>query len=102
MKGERMNEGSGTQEGMGGLEEQLRERTALLTHPQPTAGVGSWVWYPHDNRNESSPHARRILGFRADAAAWGEPNLVFNAIHPDDRDEILRPAREPFAPRSRS
>ena len=97
-----MNEGSGTQEGMGGLEEQLRERTALLTHAQQIAGVGSWVWYPHDNRNEWSPYARRIFGFSDDAAESGDPNLFFNAIHPDDRDEIVRHAWESFATGSRS
>ena len=56
-----MEERSGTQPGTRALEEQLRERTALLNHAQEIAGVGSWVWYPNDNRNEWSPQARRIL-----------------------------------------
>src|SRR6266851_3906532 len=102
MKRERMEERGGTQPGTRALEEQLRERTALLNHAQQIAGVGSWVWYPHDNRNEWSPQARRIFGFSDEAAEAGDPDLFFDAIHPDDRDEIARHAWESFRAGSRS
>jgi len=44
-------------------ERRLRERTALLTHAQQVGGVGSWVFYPEENRVEWSPETKRIFGF---------------------------------------
>jgi PAS domain S-box-containing protein len=77
-------------------ERRLREQTALLSHAQQIAGVGSWAWYPLENRNEWSPEARRIYGLTDAQGEIGDPNLFFDIIHPDDRDEIVRKTWESF------
>jgi PAS domain S-box-containing protein len=77
-------------------ERRLREQTALLSHAQQIAGVGSWAWYPNENRNEWSPEARRIYGISDEQAESGDPALFFDVIHPEDRDEILRMSWESF------
>jgi PAS domain S-box-containing protein len=77
-------------------EHRLRQQSALLAHAQQIAGVGSWAWYPHECRNAWSPQARRIYGFSDEAAETGDPNLFFDLIHPDDRDEILAKTWDAF------
>ena len=77
-------------------EMRLRERTALLTRAQQIGGVGSWVYYPHENRDEWSPEARRIFGFSDEDANRCDPALFFGAIHPDDHDWLTTAAKEAF------
>jgi len=78
------------------VERQLRQQTAFLSHAQQIAGVGSWAWYPDENRNEWSPEARRIYGLTDEQADTGDPNLFFDVVHPDDRDEIVRNSWQSF------
>ena len=77
-------------------ERRLREQTALLSHAQQIAGVGSWAWYPNENRNEWSPEARRIYGISDEQAETGDPALFFDIVHPEDREEILRTSWDSF------
>jgi two-component system, cell cycle sensor histidine kinase and response regulator CckA len=78
-------------------ERRLQEGSALLSHAQQIAGVGSWAWYPRQNHNEWSPQARRIYGMTDAAADTGDPNLFFDLVHPDDRDEMMATCRSAFA-----
>ena len=78
-------------------EMRLRERTALLTRAQQIGGVGSWVYYPHENRDEWSPEARRIFGFSDEEADRCDPALFFGSVHPDDYDWLRKAANESFA-----
>ncbi len=77
-------------------EMRLRERTALLTRAQQIGGVGSWVFYPHEQRDEWSPEARRIFGFSDEEADRCDPALFFGAVHPDDYDWLTKAANESF------
>jgi two-component system, cell cycle sensor histidine kinase and response regulator CckA len=78
-------------------ERQLRERTMLLTHAQRIGGVGSWVFYPAENRDEWSPEAQRIYGFTDEEISRGDPSSFFDIIHPDDREWVMRETFESFA-----
>jgi PAS domain S-box-containing protein len=77
-------------------ERKLQERTALLNHAQQIGGVGSWAWYPLTDHNEWSPQARRIYGLTDEQAATGDANLFFDAIHPDDREEVMKHVWDAF------
>jgi diguanylate cyclase (GGDEF)-like protein/PAS domain S-box-containing protein len=78
-------------------QEQLREKTALLERAQQVGGVGSWVWYPSENRSVWSEETRRILGFSLEEAASQDPDLFFSSIHPDDREWFEPLGAESFA-----
>ena len=71
-------------------ERQLRDRTTLLTHAQQIGGVGSWVFYPRESRDEWSPEAQRIFGFTDEEVERGDPQSFFDVIHPDDREWVMQ------------
>ena len=75
-------------------EMQLRERTTLLTRAQHVGGVGSYVYYPHEDRDEWSPEARRIFGFDDDEADRGDPAMFYATVHSGDREWVERADRE--------
>jgi len=77
-------------------EEQLREQAAILAHAQQIAGVGSWVWYPRDNRHSWSPEAQRIYGISDADAAAGNPAAFFRIVHAEDREHIFRTSWDAF------
>jgi diguanylate cyclase (GGDEF)-like protein/PAS domain S-box-containing protein len=67
---------------------ELQETAALLERAQRVGGVGSWSWYPEQNREVWSDQARRIFGFTAEEAATEDPELFFGVVHPEDSDWI--------------
>ena len=71
-------------------ERELRQRTTLLTHAQQIGGVGSWVFYPREGRDEWSPEAQRIFGFTDEEVERGDPQSFFDVIHPDDREWVMQ------------
>jgi PAS domain S-box-containing protein len=77
-------------------ERRLRERTTLLTHAQQIGGVGSWVFYPQENRDEWSGEAQRIFGFTDAEVERGDPQTFFDTIHPDDREWVMKDTFEAF------
>jgi diguanylate cyclase (GGDEF)-like protein/PAS domain S-box-containing protein len=77
-------------------EVELREMTADLVRAQELGRIGSWAWYPQEGRNVWSDEARRIYGFTDEQIAAGDPDLFFNCVHPDDRDDVVRSAWEAF------
>jgi PAS domain S-box-containing protein len=78
-------------------ERQLQERTTLLTQAQQIGGVGSWVYYPRENRDEWSREAQRIFGLSDEEVAKGDPDSFFAIVHPDDRDWVMNQPWESFA-----
>ena len=76
------------------VEQTLRETAAELTRAQQLGRVGSWAWYPHENRNVWSEEAQRIYGLTAEEAETGDPALFFELVHPEEREEISRDLRQ--------
>jgi len=75
---------------------QVHEKTLLLERAQQVGGVGSWAWYPGENREVWSEEARRIFGFTQEEAAGGDPELFYGVVHPEDRDRIVGLTWESF------
>jgi PAS domain S-box-containing protein len=73
-------------------QEALRETAADLVRAQQLGRVGTWAWYPRENRNTWSAEARRIYGINDRDAATEDPDLYFGIIHPDDRESMTRKA----------
>jgi diguanylate cyclase (GGDEF)-like protein/PAS domain S-box-containing protein len=69
-------------------EEALNEKTGLLERAQQVGGVGSWAWYPAENREIWSDQARRIYGLSEAQAATEDPAHFYALLHPDDRERI--------------
>ena len=61
--------------------DELRDQRALLERAQEVGGVGSWIWYPGEDRVIWSEQALRIFGLE-DGASF------VDAIHPDDRERV--------------
>lgn len=77
--------------------DELLETAAELMRAQQLGRVGSWAWYPHENRNVWSPEARRIYGLTDEQADTGDPALFFDIVHPDEREEVSRSTWEAFS-----
>ena len=71
-------------------EDALAEQATLLDRSQVVGGVGSWIWYPDENRSLWSEQAARIYGFTPQEAASGRPELYFGVVHPDDYNRVVR------------
>jgi PAS domain S-box-containing protein len=81
---------------------EVHEKTLLLERAQQVGGVGSWAWYPGENREVWSEEAQRIFGFTPEEAASGDPELFYGVVHPDDRDRIVGLTWESFDTRTPS
>jgi diguanylate cyclase (GGDEF)-like protein/PAS domain S-box-containing protein len=77
--------------------DQLVATAAELMRAQQLGRVGSWAWYPHENRNVWSPEARAIYGLTDEQAEAGDPTLFFDLVHPDEREEVSVQAWRTFA-----
>ena len=70
------------------VEERLRRSEALLAESQRIAKIGSWEWDPATNALTCSEEWRRMFGY-----APGDQVTIasmMEAIHPDDRDRVVR------------
>jgi len=65
----------------------LSEREALLGEAERIAHMGSWVWDVHTNEVHWSDELFRILGYDP-ARDQSSTEAFFQAIHPDDRDQV--------------
>ena len=75
---------------------QASEAAAELMLAQELGQVGSWVWYPHENRTTRSPAASRILGMPRDQWDSSDTDLFNRVVHPDDLEKLTRDELEAF------
>jgi two-component system, LuxR family, sensor kinase FixL len=68
------------------LSEELVESKEQMTLAAEAAGVGVWEWIIATNRVWGSEQWRRLFGFEPDADVCYE--MIFQRIHPDDRDMV--------------
>jgi len=69
-------------------EEALKESQALLEEAQKMARVGNWTLNPETMKGTWSKEVYRILGIDAEMDAGTE--YLATALHPDDRESVLR------------
>ena len=74
------------------VEERLRRSEALLAESQRIARIGSWEWDPETNALTCSEEWRRMFGYAPGDEVTIESMMA--AIHPDDRDRVVRIASE--------
>ena len=74
------------------VEERLRRSEALLAESQRIAKIGSWEWDPATNVLTFSEEWRRMFGFQPGDEVTIESMMA--AIHPDDRDRVVRIASQ--------
>jgi PAS domain S-box-containing protein len=78
------------------IEQELRETAAELLEAQEFGRVGSWAWYPNENRTKRSLETIRILGLRPGRADSEIPALFNEVLHPDDATDVIRKEQEAF------
>jgi two-component system cell cycle sensor histidine kinase/response regulator CckA len=74
------------------VEERLRRSEGLLAESQRIAKIGSWEWDPVTDELTCSEEWRRMFGY-----APGDQVTIasmMEAIHPDDRDRVVRIASQ--------
>jgi PAS domain S-box-containing protein len=71
---------------------QVREAGSQLEFALRAGRMGSWAWDVRTNAVQWSASATRLLGF--DASSEADPiGRFFDAVHPDDRDNVKRVVR---------
>ena len=74
------------------VEERLRRSEALLAESQRIAMIGSWEWDPATDALTCSEEWRRMFGYApADQVTIAS---MMAAIHPDDRERVIRIASQ--------
>ena len=74
------------------VEERLRRSEALLAESQRIAKIGSWEWDPATDALSCSEEWRRMFGYEpGDEVTIAS---MMEAIHPDDRDRVVRIASQ--------
>src|SRR4051812_13126492 len=74
------------------VEERLRRSEALLAESQRIAKIGSWEWDPATNALTCSEEGRRVFGYGPGDDITIESMMA--AIHPDDRERVVRIASQ--------
>lgn len=75
------------------VERELRDSTARLGLSLTAGGLGAWSWRQHDDRLSLNGSALAMFGLTT--ADFGGTTQAFLAlVHPDDRPELVRDARQ--------
>src|SRR3954470_179266 len=74
------------------VEERLRRSEALLAESQRIAKIGSWEWDPATDALTCSEEWRRVFGYGPGDDITIESMMA--AIHPDDRERVVRIASQ--------
>ena len=74
------------------VEERLRRSEALLAESQRIAKIGSWEWDPATDALTCSEEWRRMFGYEPGDEVTIASMMA--AIHPDDRDRVVRIAAQ--------
>ena len=74
------------------VEERLRRSEALLAESQRIAKIGSWEWDPATGALTCSEEWRRMFGYQPGDEVTIESMIA--AIHPDDRERVVRIASQ--------
>ena len=74
------------------VEERLRRSEALLAESQRIAKIGSWEWDPATDALTCSEEWRRMFGYEPGDQITIESMIA--AIHPDDREHVVRIASQ--------
>lgn len=69
-----------------GLEERVRERTALLELVIRGSNDGIWFWHLDDDRLEVSERFAKVIGYGADTLT--RPDAWLAQVHPADREDL--------------
>jgi PAS domain S-box-containing protein len=78
-------------------EEALRESEKRRRLALDAAGMGSFIWYPDEDRTEADPRLLELFGLPPDAAIT-RAGAIADIVHPDDREQNEAAVRQACDP----